>query len=493
MKKGRGIRLFLNAAFRAVTVGCPQEDSGPVGKNAMMRALTLVVAVAVLVGTFRALSRFPCEYDFISYHLPAALRMAGLTTFDAPGHLAAAIEGHPPAPHFVLGGLVRLGGVSATVLLGGLSYTIWLCAFRWLAPADKHTHLLALLGLAVPLVLNQLFVPYVDLWVAVWTALAAFSVVCGVNEGINMRVATVFCVSMGIAACSKFTVWPVLAAVWVWAAWQWPRAAWTGRGGARWVAIGSLGLCLPLLAAWPMRNFLLFGNPTHPWQPPVLRGWLVDAAAARPIESVPERDVPDYLRPWPQPVRFICSALEAGRLVAPFVRYTHDMWNDFPSQQPHHRAGGWGTWTVFLVAWWWIDWWRTGDPRARRTSWFFALLTMVVMFTPRSHDLRYFLFWPLLAYGCLTHYHAIFIYRRRWIVQLCVGLMVAHLSPDVLSPGESSQEAATPVAAREFWVRARRDLIYEPPNDYRALFWAGPDFNTFVVRPGGVRIPENKP
>lgn len=107
----------------------------------------------LILGALNAMARFPCEYDFMAYHFPAALRIYGLTTFAPFDYLNEMIAGQPPGPHAVMGALfVATGRVGGTALLGVLAVSAWAGGFYWLVRDVRQTRWLVLTALAVPLV-----------------------------------------------------------------------------------------------------------------------------------------------------------------------------------------------------------------------------------------------------------------------------------------------------------------------------------------------------
>lgn len=439
------------------------------------------------IGALNAALRFPDQFDFITYHLPAALGFFNLTSFTPDEFHGPLIAGHPPVAHWVTGALVALtGSISSATLLGSLAYAGFASGFFFLTRDWRQTFWLMLAGLAVPLVAMHLYAPYVDLWMGAWLALALFAAVRSVNQGLTRRESVVFCIAIGLAAGTKFQALPGAGILWLWAALHWCRAAFRHRTVSRRLVLVTLAVSAALTAAWPVRNWIVLGNPTYPWETPFIGRFINDPAFVRPVIGPGERVIPDILVNVPQPLRFFYSVFETGRIKTLTVAYTHDMWNDSnATDNLHHRAGGWGIWTVLLIIGWSVHWLRLRDPAARRTVLLFLVLTGVISCLSRSPELRYWLFLPLGALACLVHYDIRFLAERYWLIILCFGLTLASIWPVVRFPGKPSILEAAPPEAQAFWKVARPGIAYSPPRHDFKLYWCGQDFNTFTIRPDG--------
>jgi hypothetical protein len=469
----------------------------PSPRLALERFGFALLVAALILGAVNAVLRFPDQFDFITYHLPSALQRFGLTTYTAYPWLQNIINGHPPVAHWVIAALVGpTGEVSAATLLGSLAFAGFVVGFRYLSGDTRQTGWLMVAALSVPLVAIHLYAPYVDLWMGAWLALALFAAVRAVNHGLTHREALVFCIGAGLAAGTKFQAWPGLGILWIWAALHWWHAAFRRRTTSRRLVLITLAASAALLAFWPARNWVRFDNPTHPWKTPVIGRYINNPATTIPLIGASERVIPDVLVTVPQPLRFSYSVFEVGRLWTGTVTYTHDMWNDGNASDNHnHRSGGWGLWTMLLLLVWWVHWLRRGDPAAKRTLVLFLALAGVISCLSRSPEIRYWMFLPLGSFACLVHYDLRFVTAapRAWIgtgaVLLCFTLTLHSAWRPLRYPGQASLLAAAPPGAQAFWKIARPGVPYQsPPHDY-AIFWAGEDFNRFIIRPGGLPLP----
>jgi hypothetical protein len=441
--------------------------------------LFAVAVVLIAVGAVNEWRRFPDDFDFITYHLPAALGHIGRTTFTPDRFLANEIAGHPPLPHLAMAALIAIGArISTAALLGTVSFAIYLAGMRWLGATISQLHWMALAALAVPLVPLQLFRGFVDLWVGAWMAVACVAALEADRRGLNRRSVLTFGVALAVTAWSKQTAWPLVGAAWLWCAVRWNRPAVDVQPRARREARMVLAVVALLVIAWPVRNLIVLGNPTCTWKPPLIAGFL-----RHPCDLAPVKDETGMvLHDAPAPVRFFASIFEVGRLRAPYLRYTADMYDDFEGQHSNHRMGGWGLWTVLFVCAWWVHWYRRRDGSAGPATSMFVLLLVVASLLPSSYQLRFWLFIPLGLLACLVKYDIEFAQTRMRLFLACLALTIGHVAYQVSVPGRASMDDLVTPQIREFWRTARLGVNYVVPQDYHSIFWAGPDLNTFTVR-----------
>lgn len=165
-----------------------------------------------------------------------------------------------------------------------------------------------------------------------------------------------------------------------------------------------LFLCILIslvLSSWTiLKNAYLFHNPIYPlsfsvsWLPPIFSG---------PIPAW--QQYPNYLSflGWlAKPIYFVLSVTELDWLIRGVKQfYSLDAIDgDTPLRFSPARTGGWwGIWMILnLMALAWI--WKRVIKWSGASNFFpiilFAVLTAVTSFMPQSHELRYFLFWPLI-------------------------------------------------------------------------------------------------
>ncbi|HTO69395.1 MAG TPA: hypothetical protein VMR31_05990 [Myxococcota bacterium] len=445
-------------------------------------------ALALVWGRFAEVAalRFPTDWDFLAYHFPGALAAYGLTTYTPEPRLAAVIQGFPPLPRAIEGGLVLLTGrFSAACLLNLIGVGGLVAGSYWLYGRSFSVRWFLTCLLGIPLVVLHAISGYVDLFTACGVALALASL-GGLEAGAARPRATavLLVASLTAAQLSKFQAWPIAALVAGFALW---RLAALARGGvvSRRAALGLVAALALGLGAWPIRNLVQFHNPVYPvvfpLAPRLFPNAVVDADSGI-------YNMPSWLADEPRPVRFVASALELNRFFdGDRFAWTLDQSAQAdPVRSPHHRMGGWFWWTFLALSFGAARALRAGlVPRAALAAFAPAVLAVAVL--PQSHELRYWLFIPLLlAVATARALAAPELGSQRGmraalVLAAAVVLVVVHpFAYDARAPAELAPEAA-----KAFWAAQRAAPKPEPvrvcnvnPN---GIFWAGPDFREFRV------------
>ncbi|MBL0195981.1 MAG: hypothetical protein IPQ09_17495 [Myxococcales bacterium] len=348
-----------------------------------------LLALALLVSVLRAALHDFCQaWDSPYYHLPFAARFGGVLGPDdyvfSPDN-EARFAGFPLLGERIQGLLYRLSGrPEAANLLAFASVpalALYLRA-RFRVPAS-----VAVLGLfALPLVLTHATSTYVDLPANAAAAvflLEAFALLRAPRAATAARVALAL-VPATIAAQMRFQLLPTVGLGLVLLGLACLRRQ---RGGGRARAIVALLLGVPCVIGKLLANVARFGNPVYPVELRVL-------GRALPFHETRYESYPEDLAHTPQPVRFLYSLVERGLppLGAP-SRWTVDQ---FAAGTPAHRMGGsFGPYVVaLLVALAALALGRRGRPRELVVL--LLALTAVVAAAPQSHELRYYLVWPML-------------------------------------------------------------------------------------------------
>ncbi len=456
----------------------------------------LAVSHGVLVGAIwgylavRGVLNFFPAYDFVSYGLPFALMRVGATTFKPFPMQLAKYEGFPPLPDWVAGALILLTGRLSTACgIGVLGLAVALAGVRvlWGPGLSLRWYLTAVT--ALPLVVIHTNTGSVDLWAGA-AVLLAFVALTRILAGDVERPALVcFCLGLAMAMLSKFTVWPfcvVLGATLVsFLAYRAYRAA--AHTPTRAELLLYAALTLVILTAFPVRNLAKFGNPTYPFQPPLLRQRLPGVVAtAEPW--LWRSNTPVYLRKSWRPRLFVESAFELTRwrTTEPLV------WNPtqlFDRKSPHLRMGGWFVGTVvgmcvLLVAA------AVYDPKRRPAHAVFLLMVLLLLGLTQNHELRYWLFIPLtglfLGVVALPSMPRVLRAGAKGYVLLVAAYVLWQTAPPPTSRFARAEEFI-PVAAKRYWATHEPWL---PGSTWpcigamsRALFWAGPTLREYRVQP----------
>ncbi len=434
----------------------------------------------------KAFLRFPLDWDFLAYHLPGALATYGLTSYTPEPRLIAVIEGFPPLPRIVAGGLVlATGRLSATGALNVCAFAALVAGLLWLHGRSfpLRWFLTALLG--VPLFVFHLASGYVDLFAGCWLALAFAALAALENSSTRpLASASLFVLALALAMLSKFQTWPVTALIGMAGLWRFAGLARAGRlDRTRAIALGVA--LIVVLGAWPVRNLIVYRNPVYPVEfplaPKLFPNSLIEADSG-------VFNLPIWLEARSRPVRFAASVSEWNRFHSG-ERYYWSLDQGAranPADSPHHRLGGWFPWT--------IAWLVLGTVLARRArlvptsalAAFIAGIALVALL-PQGHELRYWLFVPLML--ALWTARAIDgaspILRRALKAALFAGAIFVLLVTHPFAIDARPPQEFAPSKARAFWEQQAAHPGTEPARicdvNPDGIFWSGPTFREYRV------------
>jgi hypothetical protein len=451
--------------------------------DAYLLSLAFLVLLYLLVKGF---FEFPIAWDFLAYHLPFALLHYDLTTYSPPDYLMDIFNAFPPLPHLLQGFLIKLtGSFNSASALNAISL-IGMILLLKLLNSGVRLSFFAWLLLSIPLVVIHMTSGYIDLFVGVSVTIlfaATREIAMGKFCTKNMLI---FGLALCVAMFSKYQTWPFcfLCSFFILL-----KFSVTGNDKSRFVSFqfaSCVSVILCILLYWPIRNFLIFNNPTYPIQPPVLSYFYefsgLSLEKGMRIQQIPQRlwDVSNVRLFWE-------SVLETSRFFAPGFKYSVDQGGyDGGAASPHFRMGGWSPLFIFLS----FGWLLTSGRNLSEMFWSFAPLIcglLFLFFVPQSHELRYWLFLPMtLAYFCCLD-----LERRTprslkvfsILTLLCVAWNIFQVRDEFrlnvssaadFAPSDAlNASSATPDAATVTCVVGK--LPY-------TIFWAGKDFNTFRVK-----------
>ena len=215
-----------------------------------------------------------------------------------------------------------------------------------------------------------------------------------------------------------------------------------------------------------IRNISFYDNPFYPLEIKIHNNVIFSGPES------PETDAkyPTYRllgnAPVPPPINFILSATEFDwilRGVAPWYNLDSSSGDD-PRRSAPSWTGGWGALFVFfngyvlLVQLIWFR--KESDPQQRRLVISVLFLVLITACVPRAHELRYWLYIPLLVLPINLRYLARSPYRA--LVPGVLAAMTTYgIAEAVLSPNSTLLEP------RVFSSEALRAKV--PPSVARAL------------------------
>lgn len=442
--------------------------------------------------TLRAFLVFQPDWDFLCYHLPAALGYYGLTSYTPSPYYQKVILGFPPLAERVEGLLVLLSGrVSAANSANAVAFFVLIAGLRALFRSSFPLRWFLTSALMIPLVWIHYTSGYVDLWNGCSITLAFFALlkIEGDAKQWSWPNLLLLALATAMAVFAKFQAWPICGLI-------------TGYAFCRVVYFvstnqlpaGKCALFITLLGAimfyWPLRNFIRFRNPTYPVVVPVLSGLFQNGYPLH--DGILRENMPRYLWGRSPALRFVHSALELNRWkTSEPMTWTIDQASSVrQSDSPHWRMGGWFLVSVVVL----VSLFGFGmvvHAFNRRIALLFLSSILVVAFLPLSHDLRYWLYIPLSlgVFACLTFpklqaRHRRLPYIARFAILICalyVGMRSAPIRAfDTRNPSEFA-----PTEARQFWAsvtpsdRLRHFRICGKAPD--TIFWAGNNFNALRI------------
>lgn len=380
------------------------------------RLMALVATLLMGLLFFRAILTVDPYFDSFAYHLPFAARLAGLcpeTCYRMGDYLEAAYDGFPKLFHIFQGLVWRLTGLPQAVDVLNVGALLLFCLFlrRWFRVPAAWT-VCALL--AVPLIQIHATSTYIDLPVnlAAAAAILALTALARAPEAFGWPKLLVLVACLAFAANSKpqmlgvagpVALLFVMIAVASLASGHRLGPFVPGRG-AGWVGLACFVLVFAAgVGATLAENALTHGNPLYPFRI-ALPGLALDG----PIDalSTPEDSLAETWRPFPPPLRWLISVLEIGAYSYREVPWTVDQgycetalaWKDCwrPPDASFHMGGYFVPYVLGLGAF--LGWRLRSTPAPNRRIFLATFIgtTLLAACLPRSHELRYYLFWVIV-------------------------------------------------------------------------------------------------
>lgn len=359
-------------------------------------ACKLAMFLALFTLAVRASVRLEDRWDTFMYHIPFAARYGRLNIpYEMNERMLVLFDGFPPLPHLVQGLFWKLSNsLNATGIVNYLAFSLFLvyCHRILRAPA----WLVALISISAPLVIIQMTASYIDLFGNSFLAIGVCSClhIWLFPEHRSRGRLIGGLLGATAAAWSKYQLVPIASLVFLFlsatALWSPQRfKEFTRRGVVAWIVATAA------LAAAPYgKNFVTYGNPFWPIKVPVIGDLLPNQVS---LDGANDQRPPP-LKEASQFSVFFHSLLEINHP----TRYPHrarwiidqgNAWIAF-------RSGGfWAVGTVFYLLT--LGALLTLKSRSRGLAALAGIfgLICVVGLLPQSHELRYYLFLPLMWAG----------------------------------------------------------------------------------------------
>ncbi len=385
--------------------------------------MALVLACLAVLAT-RAALRLEGRWDTPLYHLPFAAVYGGLDiAYTMSERITLAFQGFPPLAHFVQGVLWRVtGSANATGVANFLAFATLLAIGQ--RKLRIPFYLFAAIALTAPLVLIHMASSYVDLFSNSWLALGMLCLFHAYyfDKTSDLAILLTGLAGLVAAAWSKFQLTPAVAITLLLYLAVYRPAPW-GKDARQLRALAWISLA-GLLATVPyIKNWVVYGNPFWPVPVPLLQDYLPYSTEF--LQPQPWENSPPPLAGRSQSVKFLHSLFEIGHPheYAHRARWIIDQGNAWVA----FRSGGF--WNVAVVchlllaaalALWLKP--RKGLVICMAGA---SLLLLVSMF-PQSHELRYYLFLPLVWAGLIASLYPL-VRGRSTVVAVLMLMLVMGL------------------------------------------------------------------
>jgi hypothetical protein len=452
---------------------------------------TVVFGVLMLL-TAKAFYEFRAQdHDFMSYHLPNALKRLHLSSYIPPDVILRRGAGLPRLPQWLQGMLVlATGKISAAGALNMLGFiTFALITFLMLPRRNWFSVLLwTNLMLAVPMIVFNLNSGYIDLWSCTGVTIA-FLAASGFIDNGRWQNLVVAAVGLGWACLSKVQLWPVSMLLSVTLAILAVHKR-NVKVYSRWRLTLGIGLIFLAVSFWPVKNFLQFRNPFFPFEAPIVGKVLARVPGYKFTETTHEGTnafTPHHLRGLAKPVQFAASMFESSRFIAPGYRWSQ---SQFVSEDsPHQLIGGWSILTMCFVIFLAGLLLKASKTALHQFTVLLAPILILTSFMPQSYELRYWMYVPMcLITFVVLHSELLDRKYRTHILMLSAALAFFTISKTVkfqnLWPRPSQPSDFAPAEAKHFWsicgeIKSVSTICADDPF---AIYWAGPTFKECVVK-----------
>ena len=450
-----------------------------------------IIVAAGLVAWLTAISLYKWgplwQHDYPSYHLPFILRDLNLSTWQLWPHLLLIWEGYPPLAHLFQGVLIFISNYPPLAnSINFFTIVIFISLMGYLN--FKRNLSWALLGyFSLPLYLLNFPIGQIDIWVGSFIVIQFFSLVRVIEFKEGFRFHAIFILSTFIAMLSKMNAWaiaPYLALIYSGIQLYYLFIKYNQ------IMLFRIVLVAIAVLFWPVRNLILFDNPTWPIPlPPLFNSGSF---------SIHPEVFPAYFIGTPRPLLYIISFFELSRFATdqPLI-WNFTMWQG-GSTSPNQMMGGLnGLYMLFLSTF--LVYLAVKKMIPNYILWILGSSILIVSFTVQSYEMRYSLYIPMIIISIAALYsigNSQIIYKLGCI--LFLYFVVSKLNndtPHLFSFENNLLDNHTSI--REFWDRNKdsqntdNSLNYACiPNteqnwtlaDPLGIYFTGPSLNDFKVK-----------
>lgn len=431
--------------------------------------------------SFLQFSRLP---DLLAFHLPRGLSYFDLTTYQYGAWAVEQAKGYPPLPNFLQGLLVWLTGqmsvANAVNVLGFAFACAWL---YFLFPKKSAVRFFLTFCLGLPIFYYHLSIGFIDLFTASMILLGfagLHNLILRFKPGLS---ALAMLTGFTLAMFSSMTAWPIVGMLSVCGLFFLWKTFHSRK--LKWYQAGTVGLLMIVgIAFYPVRNFLVFGNPTYPVEVRLVVNLFPEFTVISPVE---QPNFPRFMEKQGNILRFFASLFELNR----FDSYTPYSWTSFEKHGTiFHRdnPGGFFLFTMLLMAMG-LFWGYAKSIFPNATIGILLWTTFFISTLPNYSVMRYVLYIPLVSFFLISYYLPSFEPRVRRLLltgfAICIPIVMSNLGNTFWQIDSRPPEAFASNAAQAFWkdkMRNPDDAAVHISGAYpNTIFWSGPDFNTYKI------------
>lgn len=453
-------------------------------KTAMATVHWMVLASVYSFFLVKATFQFSRPADLLAFHLPRALQYFGLTTYQFGEWAERQAAGFPGLPNFIQGFLVALTGqinsVNTINLIGfGAAVLGILFLFRRTFPMRWFLTYC----LAIPLFYYHITIGFIDLF-ASSMVLLAFAGLHSLNINQKPFWSAIFVIlGCTLAMFSKMTVWPAAVTIAAFALsalflhWHSPHLK-------KIQIILLTALLIAGVSYFPLRNLVLFGNPTHPIE---LKLYMKTLPAVAVVSQVEEVNIPSSLVTKSQSLEFFYSIMEMNR--GSNIPLSWAAFQEHGRPFERDNMGGFFFLTM-IVLFSMVLVYYVSYPINGLTFSAFVTCVGVAANLPHSSVLRYCLYLPLMGFFLLCAYSSVQTKPVRRITHfgfiLCIAFVVPYLGDTFWMIDLRPHSSFAPTAAQNFWQDHEKstfdDFLIIQGAYPSTIYWSGPDFNRWKIR-----------
>lgn len=382
-------------------------------KNYVLSLANFFAAIILILVVVLSLSRPMVPWDSWAYHFPFSAQIFEIHNYSKSFLLDESLQirydGFPLLPEFIQGLLwILTKSLSATSLINSISLVVFIYVASRYGRASFP--ILVFGALSIPLVAVHALSTYIDLFVGVWLALQ-YVIAVLIYGGIDNKKSSpklyvlyvAYICAAGIAGNSKMWA-PVIGfsiTSFLCAAILLKKRSELHRKVLIWLILTVFMSCL-LGASTLIKNTLSYGNPIYP-----IRYSIPSLNLQFDGPEIEYKNYPGYADKFgifQRPIYFALSISEYDwviRGVEPIHKIETGV-GDNPKRYSPARTGGW--WGILMIANLTLLLImlivRFLDFRVNKIDLFpillFCFMTILTAFMPQSHELRYFLYWPLI-------------------------------------------------------------------------------------------------